>query len=201
MDATTEPTPDAKKNAAEFDIDAWISGATKPERSVTIYQDGRAYADFEQAHAEWNDLSQRRSTRDNDDSGHDPSLSDADPLDEELREVADRMRDSLERARERKVTLRFRAEASRTDYVALMKRHAKALENDPQVVYYHLAAKCFVGQKSAASSWKKMRAVIGDGQWAKIVKAIDGACLSEDVTPDFSLPLSLFQPTPTSSQN
>lgn len=195
-DSNSSPVNDAAKNAADFDIDAWISGATKPERSVTIYQDGAAYADFEQAQAEYNSLSQQQSTRDDDNV--DDALGDTDPLDEQLFEAVERMRTSLERCREKKAVLRFRANATVADYRALSAKHAKEIERDEAVPYYHLAAKCFVGQRTAASSWKRMRSVIGDGQWALIVAAIDGACLSKDVTPDFSVPLSLLRPTPES---
>lgn len=183
-----------------FDIDAWISGSTKPQRAVEIFQDGAAFADFQQAHAEFNHLSQQRAQR-TDNPDEDAALGDEDALDEQLLAVVDRMDDAYRRAHDKKVTLRFEANATGADFRALMSKYEKERQTDEMYAYYHLAAKCFIGPKTAASSWKKLRRSIGDGQWSKIVKAIDGACLNEDVTPDFSVPLSLLRPTKPSSES
>lgn len=193
---------DKKANAAEFDIDNWISGAKKPERSVTIYRDGSAYADFEQAHEEYNHLSQQRVTRDEAQGAQgEASLADEDTYDAQLEAIVDRMQDAYERCTADELVLRFRANATRDDAKRLMARYAKEIEKDDQTAYYHLAAKCYVGQRTSASTWKKMRAAIGDGQWVKIMQAIDGACFSTDVKPDFSLPLSVLRPIKTPSQS
>lgn len=180
---------DKKSNTAEFNIDQWIANTTPPERSVTVYQNGAAYADFMEAQEDYLRLVAQAEHK----PAVEPTLGDADTRQADLAEVVERMKAAHDRCMVGRLTLRFRGVANTDDYKRLNAAHTKEIEDtgDQGIVYYHLAAKCATGvaagEPDDTARWRRMRLALGDGQWAKIVETIDAACLSEDVTPDFSL--------------
>ena len=194
---------DKKSNAAEFNIDHRISNTTPPERSVTVYQDGAAYADFAEAEEAYLRLIGQKGTP----STVEQSLGEEDSRQAELAEVVEQMRVAHDRCMAGRLTLRFRGAANGDDYKRLVAAHQKEMDEtgDQSIVYYHLAAKCATGvaagEPDDTARWRRMRRALGDGQWGKIVEAIDAACLSEDVTPDFSLLPSRDPSTPESSSS
>lgn len=198
-----ELVDDKKSNAAEFNIDQWIASATPPERSVTIYRDGVAYADFAEAEEAYLRLVGQKDKS----TAVDASLADEDSRQAELAEVVERMRVAHDRCMAGRLTLRFRGNANGDDYKRLVDKHQKDMDEsgDQGIVYYHLAALCAAGAAAGAADdtarWRRMRTAIGDGQWVKIVEAIYAACLSEDVTPDFSVLPSHDPSTPESSSS
>ena len=80
--ALTHTNPDEMVNPETFDLAAWIAGVTPVERTVTVYANGRLFADLSALEAQYNEAKAA------------VNVDDMRALKEKMREIADQIRAS-----------------------------------------------------------------------------------------------------------
>jgi hypothetical protein len=178
--ANNEETP------ADFDVDAWLTGATLPERTVTIYGDGKGYADLQEAIADFDRARADEANVAEEDAG----LNDG-AATRRLAERVEQLRDQIEAS---KRTFRFRAIVS-TESEEIGKAH----KGDDDAITYATIAKQSVRPKLTPEQVKAMRGKIGEGQFQKLMTAAAEASYGRQVEVPFSLAASALLATRESS--
>lgn len=159
----------------DFDFDAWLEGAERPQRSVTVYQKAGLIADLDR-------LEEQINNADDDAEVDGPSMAGGvGKLRAEYARVAQAFKDSA---------LVIRVQGLREDE---QRDIIKANGSDPATAGAHVLAAAIVSPKVTAEQVVKLEKVIGDPQFARITTAYYGAskdypAVSADFLPKHSTP-------------
>lgn len=148
-------------NPAAFDLDAWIEGASRPERTVTLYRDGHLLAELD-------DLEARIKTAKAvpaDERG----ITDDSPqaLQEQWDGVAERFAASALQVRVRAITNAEYAEAHKAG------RKAAGGKDDPEMIGLHVVAAAVVSPPMTVEQVSRLRDRIGEAQIGLLAVAAD----------------------------
>lgn len=156
-------------NAHDFDLGAWLDGASRPTRTVTVYRDGRLLAELDS-------LAQQIKHLEDAGVGEELSLSEEHPADALRREYADLARKFEAGA----LTLRIQSgtldEERRIKSGRDPKRDFDAINRD----FVHAA---LVEPQMTREQFGRLVDAIGVYQWTKILSTYQAAS-SDDVMPD-----------------
>lgn len=167
-DAFTKP----EQNPADFDIDAWISGAALPERAVTIYARGDLAAQLQELEAAHDRARTAQAL-----APEDGSLGG----DEEPVAIARQMTEIRKQLQASALTIRLRA-AMKDETAPLQKQHK---DDEDAYAYAALELQC-VSPKITAAQWKALRGKIGEGQFNAVLQAAGEASYGASVDVPFS---------------
>lgn len=161
-----------EKNADTFDLDAWISGAQRTERSATVYQKAGLIAELDI-------LEEQIRNAEREESVDGPSMGGG----------AGKLR-----AEYAKLAAEFKASALTVRMKALTLDEKKAIEKEhPEDTGAHVLAASMVEPKITAEQIGKLEDAIGNAQMGLIIRAYNRACQDEPtVSADF-LPKSSGQ--------
>ena len=163
----------------DFDLDAWIDDARLPEKSETVY--GRA-----DLVAEHQALEKQLQQAQRAGIGDDRIVTPADDLSARLKDVEARMQSSA-------LTFRFRAltgPEGKEVRESVPKGDDGEPENDPLVAAW-LAASCVSPANTTPEQWVKIRAKIGEGQYALLWSAAFSVSNERRIDVPFSLAASV----------
>ena len=149
-DPLTKPTD-------EFDLDAWISGAKLPERSVTVYGRADLVAEFE-------GLEERLHAIKDDE----PPADRLGVTSESVR-IAGRMESLRQEMKGSALTFRFRA-LTRDEQKAITDAAPKGKDGEPDQLYVaaNWIAKACISPGMTAAQAEQMRPRLGEGQYASL---------------------------------
>lgn len=160
----------------DFDFDAWLEGAERPQRSVTVYQKAGLIADLDR-------LEEQINNADDDAEVDGPSMAGGvGKLRAEYARVAQAFHDSA---------LVIRVQGLREDEQrAIGKANPDAA---PSVLGTHVLAAAITSPKVTPAQVAKLEKVIGDPQFTRILTAYYGAskefpAVSADFLPKHSTP-------------
>jgi hypothetical protein len=168
---TETPTTAPLEAPEDFDIDAWLSDAKRPERSVTVYKRADLMADL--------DALERRIEEAKSVPEEDQSLTDsADLLEQEYVKLAQQFHDS---------GITIRVKGLTQDEIDAIGKKAKAdNRSDAEIGRLQIEA-ALVSPKMTFEQLGKLSAAIGDAQMSKIVAAYQLATLQQ---PEVTVPFS-----------
>lgn len=183
-DAFTKPSEPAD-SPADFDIDAWLSGATLPERACTVYGDGAGYAKWQ----ELDDELQRAQRAEDDADATFGSKA-------KFLELAQRVEAQQEAIDASRLRIRFRALLT-DESEPIQEKHKK----NKDAITYHMLAAQVISPKLTADQFKAIRAKIGEGQFQTILETAAEASYGRRVEVPFSAAASALLATGGSSES
>jgi len=175
----------------DLDIDAWISGAKLPERAATVYARSDLVAEYEELDAELNRL-QDQARRES--AAGEATLGAGGGQAAMVRRM-DEIRDEIDASAR---TFRFRA-VTREQFeavdAALKAEHGDDVP-EAERTYATFAAGSIDGL--TAEQWRKVRAVIGEGQFDLLLDTFKRASWERRTEVPFSYAASVARETPKS---
>ena len=159
----------------DFDLDAWLEDADRPERSVTVYQKAGLIADLDRLEAQI--------TNADDDEVDGPSMGGGvGKLRAEYAKVAKQFHDSA-------LTIRVRS-VSDSEQAELREKNP---DLDQRALGKLVLSEAFVSPKASPEQVGKLERVLGDAQFSLVVGAWQQACravpaVSADFLPKRSTP-------------
>lgn len=186
VDATQEVTIDQEVD--DFDIDAWMDGATQPSRSVIVYRDAGARAEFDELEHQYRKLNAGRAQQSSDDARGEATLADVTDYDGQLMEIADRMQEVYERLEQGALTIKVRG-ATEDEHADAAAAAGTSKDSGRQFIYELLARVAVQPANLSPEKWQQMRNRIGMKQFDLVVDAMNDACGfggSDGVMPGFS---------------
>lgn len=148
---------------ATFDLDAWISGASRPERTVTVYRDGHLLAELDEIDAQ---IKAAKAV-----APENLGITEVPPsesLERQWEDVAARFVTSALPVRVRALT--------QAEYRAAHKAGVKACggeaKADPDVIGLHVVAAASVAPKMSPAQAAALRDAIGEPQMGLIAQAV-----------------------------
>lgn len=174
---------------ADFDIDAWISGAQLPEATVRVSARGNLAATLEEEEAA---LAAARSKALDDDRLNGPGVSsEAAAIAARIKALHDEMDGSW-------LTIRLRSlTPAESEQVQKLAEEGDAV----QATLKALATQTVEPKGMTVERWAAMRERIGVGQFTSVVQAANRVSYGQVVTPDFSLSALATLATEESSTN
>ena len=171
-DAFTKP---ADPEPEDFDVEAWLSGATLPERSVVVYGDGAGYAELQEL--------LERYEQAEDAADDEESLADVGKRGE-FRQQYEALRERVEKSRRA-----FRVRAVTGKQSKELREHLGDDATEFEVGVALVAAAC-VKPKLTQQQAERMADAIGIGQMTLLINAANEATFASQVEIP-SLPASL----------
>lgn len=137
---------------ADFDLDEWIDGATRPERSVTIYRDGHLLAELD-------DLERRIK------SAKAVPVEDRGITDDGAESLQALWDETAERFAASALTVRLRA-ITNEEYAAAHKSARKACDgkDDPEIIGLYVVAASVVSPAMTPVQVSRLRDKVGEAQ-------------------------------------
>lgn len=181
----TKPKKDAfgiDADPEEFDIEEWLSGASLPARTVTVYRDAGLRAEFDQLEQRFLLLQSQINTDDN----RDDSLG-VTQVESQAFDVARQLQELLARLESSALKVKVRALTHDED-----SKIVESKVKGDKAAYERLAV-AVTYPKLSPSQWAQMRNAIGEVQFAEICEALSelaGFTSGGQVMPDFSPGLS-----------
>jgi hypothetical protein len=167
----TESTPEPLSTPEDFDFDAWLSDAKRPERSVTVYKRADLLGDL--------DVLERRIEEAKSVPEEDQSLVDStDVLEQEYTKLAQQFHDSG-------ITIRVKG-LTQDEIDAISKKAKDDKRTDAEIGRLQIEA-ALVSPKLTFDQLGNLSKAIGDAQMSKIVSAYQLATLQQ---PEVTVPFS-----------
>jgi hypothetical protein len=158
----TEVTPQ------DFDLDAWLEGADRPERAVTVYRNAGLIAEM--------DILEQQITNADEDDVDGPSMGGG----------AGKLR-----AQYAKLAQQFQASALTVRVHSLTKdEQVKINEDNPDLkpgeLGFHILSAALTSPKASPAQLQKMQETLGEAQFGLIIRAFNSACNDlPEVSADF----------------
>lgn len=178
---------------AEFDIEEWLSGASLPARTVTIYQNAGLRAEYDALEQKF--LLAQSQLNFDDDKAQDVSLAVSAP-EAALFDLAKKMQQMLSELE--KSALRVKVRAITRDEELKVQEDTKKRKLDGDHAGYERLSIAAIHPPLNPEGWKRMRQAIGEVQYADIATAVSelaGFVTGGQVMPDFSPNLSALLST------
>ena len=163
--ATPKTDPAATE---EFDFGAWLTGASAPEREVTVYAANAVRADIARLEQERADAKARASAGG---SWGDPGGTDLDSIEKRLAEARRKLAASG-------LVFRVRSlDSEDGDRIRRQYPEKKGATDDEQVDVYNarfleqMAAQIFAPKRFTVSELKQLRAAVGEPEFGKLFEA------------------------------
>jgi len=176
---TEDDFPPHGPQVETFNIDDWISGATRPETVVMLSSKGKEYGEFKVLELE---LMKAQRAVDDDPDDRLVSVANTEPV--RIATEMDRLSKVIEAGR-RPFRLRGLSEAD----LKTLRATTKDMVEDETTA--HMLSLCCINPALTAVKWNELRQVLGEGQWAQLLRESNRVSFGEAADVPFSVAASV----------